>query len=62
MRKLFKEKFELFCKIYWLRTIKKECYKYNKLKSKLNQQQCIVNALVERYKELYGEDLRNNDN
>lgn len=38
MRKLFKEKFQLFCKIHWLKTIKKECYKYNKLKSKLNQQ------------------------
>ena len=62
MRKLFKEKFELFCKIHWLRTIKKECYKYNKLKSKLNRQQCIVNALVERYKELYSEDLRNDNN
>ena len=61
MKKLLKERFELFCKNNWLRTIHKECDKYNKLKSKLNRQQYIVNALVKRYKELYGEDLRNNN-
>lgn len=61
MKKLLKERFELFCKNNCLRTIDKECDKYNKLKSKLNRQQYVVNALVERYKELYGEDLRNNN-
>lgn len=61
MKKLLKESFELFCKKNWLRTIDKECDKYNKLKSKLNQQQYVVNALIKRYKELYSEDLRNNN-
>ena len=61
MKKLLKESFELFCRNIWLRTIDKECDKYNKLKSKLNRQQYVVNALVKRYKELYGEDLRNNN-
>lgn len=61
MKNLLKESFELFCKKNWLRTIDKECDKYNKLKSKLNRQQYVVNALIERYKELYSEDLRNNN-
>ena len=61
MKKLLKESFELFCKNNWLRTIDKECNKYNKLKSKLNRQQYVVNALIKRYKELYDEDLRNNN-
>jgi hypothetical protein len=61
MKKLLKESFELFCKKNWLRTIDKECGKYDKLKSKLNRQRYVVNALVKRYKELYGEDLRNNN-
>lgn len=61
MKKLLKESFELFCKINWLRKINKEYYKYNKLKSKLNRQQYVVNALLKRYEELYGEDLRNNN-
>ena len=37
MKNLLKESFELFCKNNWLRTIDKECDKYNKLKSKLNR-------------------------
>ena len=61
MKKLLKESFELFCKNNWLRTIDKECDTYNKLKSKLNRQQYVVNALIKRYKELYGEDLRDNN-
>ena len=50
MKNLLKESFELFCKKNWLRIIHKECDKYNKLKSKLNRQQYVVNALVKRYK------------
>lgn len=67
MKNLFKELFELFCKKNWLKTIDKECdkynklnSKYNKLKSKLNRQQYIVDALLKKYNELYGEGLRNN--
>lgn len=61
MKNLLKKSFELFCKKNWLRTIDRECNKYNKLKSKLNRQQYVVNALIKRYKELFGEDLRNNN-
>ena len=57
MDELLKRSFELFVKKRWLKTIDKECDKYNKIKSKLSRQQYIVNALLERYKEIYGEDL-----
>ena len=58
MDELLKRTFELFVKKRWLKTIDKECDKYNKIKSKLWRQQYVVNALLERYKEIYGEDLR----
>lgn len=58
MAELLKQSFELFVKKRWLKIIDKECDKYNKIKSKLSCQLCIVNALLERYKEIYGEDLR----
>lgn len=58
MDELLKRSFELFVKKRWLKTIDKECDKYNKIKSKLSRQQYVVNALLERYKEIYGEDLR----
>ena len=60
MKEILKERFQLFCKRNWLKTIDKECDKYNKLKSKLNRQQYVVNALLKRYEELYGENLRDN--
>lgn len=58
MAELLKRSFELFVKKRWLKIIDKECDKYNKMKSKLSRQLYIVNALLERYKEIYGEDLR----
>lgn len=59
MRKLLKQNFDLFIKKRWLKTIDKECDKYIKLTKKSNRQLHIVNALLKRYQELYGEDLRN---
>ncbi len=58
MAQLFKRSFELFVKKRWLKTIDNECDKYNKIKSKLFRQQCVVNALLEEYNKKYGEDLR----
>ena len=58
MVKLLKQSFELFVKNRWLKTIDKECDKYNKIKSKLSRQQYIVNSLLAEYKKIYGEDLR----
>ena len=58
MGKLLKQSFELFVKKRWLKTIDKECDKYNKIKSKLSRQQYVVNSLLAEYKKIYGEDLR----
>lgn len=58
MGELLKRSFELFVKKRWLKTINKECDKYQKIKRKLACQQYVVNALVAEYKEKYGEDLR----
>ena len=58
MAELLKRSFELFVKKRWLKTIDKECDKYNKIKSKLSRQQYVVNSLLAEYKKIYGEDLR----
>ena len=58
MPELLKKSFELFVKNRWLKTIDKECDKYNKIKSKLYRQQYVVNSLLAEYKKKYGEDLR----
>ena len=58
MSKLFARSCELLVRRRWLKTIDRECEKYNKLKSKLNQQRYIINGLVKKYNEIYGEDLR----
>ena len=58
MAELLKQSFELFVKKRWLKTIDKECDKYNKIKSKLSRQQYVVNSLLEEYKKIYSEDLR----
>jgi hypothetical protein len=58
MRALLKKRFELFVKMRWLKTINKETDKYKKLTEKSNRQLCVVNALLKRYLEIYGEDLR----
>ena len=58
MAELLKQSFELFIKKRWLKTIDKECDKYNKIKRKLSRQQYVVNSLRAEYKKIYGEDLR----
>ncbi len=58
MRELLKRRFELFVKMRWLKTINKETDKYKKLTEKSNRQLYVVNALLKRYHEIYGEDLR----
>jgi hypothetical protein len=58
MFELLKQSFDLFVKKRWLKTIDKECDKYNKIKGKLLRQQYVVNALLKEYMEIYGEELR----
>lgn len=58
LKKMFKESFDLWCKMRWLKVIDKECDKYIKLKNKLSTQQFIANSLIEEYSRVYGENLR----
>ena len=61
MGELLKHIFELSVKKRWLKTIDKECDKYNKLRSKLSRQQLVIKSLLERFVEIYGEELRNQE-
>ena len=58
MKELLKQRFELFVKMRWLKTISKETDKYKKLKEKSNRQLYVVNGLLKAYGEKYGENLR----
>lgn len=65
LKNLLKESFDLFVKKRWLKAINKEVNKYNrinrkhtKVSGKLRKQQYILDAMIKRYNEIYGEDLR----
>lgn len=60
MLRLLKEFFQLSVKYNWLKNIDRECNKYNRLKQKTEMQRYIVNRMIKRYCEIYGEDLRTN--
>ena len=57
LRELLKQSADLFVKMRWLKTINKETDKYKKLEEKSNRQLYVLNALLKRYHEIYGEDL-----
>lgn len=61
LKRLVKESFDLWVKMHWLKTIDKETDKYLKYQQKLACQQSVVNALIKRYKEIYGEDLKHHE-
>ena len=58
LRELLKRSFDLFIKMRWLKTINKETDKYKKLAKKTNRQLYVLNDLLKKYHEIYGEDLR----
>lgn len=58
MLDLFKKSIELFIKTRWLKKIDKECDEYIKLKRCLKIQNKIVNDLIKKYEDIYGENLR----
>lgn len=57
MIELIKEWFELTVKQNWLKHIDRAIDKYNKLKRKTDIQNHVVHKLVERYNELYPNDM-----
>lgn len=58
MLKLLKQSFDLWCKMRWLKTIDKECDKYNKLKRELDCSRHVISELLKEYNKIYGVDLR----
>ena len=55
---MLKRTLDLFVKKHWLKVIDKENDKYRKIRRKLFRQQYIINELLNEYKKIYGEDLR----
>ncbi len=59
MLDLLKRAFDLWCKKRWLKRIDREVNQYNRMKKALDCQKYVVNVLIDDYKKIYGEDLRN---
>jgi superfamily I DNA/RNA helicase len=62
MIKLFKECFELFVRMRWLKEIDKQINKYNKLNRKTQMALYTFHALCDEYQKKYGEDLNEKGN
>ena len=57
MKELLKQSFELWCKKRWLKAIDKEIDRYNNLYQKANRQHYVLSKMINRFNEIYGEDL-----
>ena len=57
MKELLRQYFELERKKIYLKAIDKEIDRYNHLYRKAKNQYHIVSTIVNRYNEIYGEDL-----
>ena len=57
MEELLKKSFELWYKKKWLKAIDKEIDRYNHLRQKTKRQHHILSTMINRYNEIYGEDL-----
>lgn len=57
MKELLKQSFELWCKKRWLKAIDKQINKYDNLRQKMERQYYVLSAMINRYNEIYGDDL-----
>lgn len=57
MTELVKERFGIFCQRQWLKTIDKEIDAYKKAEAEMKRHKFVLAKLLERYNEIYGEDL-----
>ena len=57
MKELLKQSFELWCKKRWLKAIDKQINKYDHLRQKIDRQYYALRAMINRYNEIYGDDL-----
>ena len=53
MKKILKERFDLWIKMRWLKAINKEVDKYNKISNKAKRQSYVVHSMWRRFNELY---------
>lgn len=58
MTDLIKRFIALWVKNHKIKYMDKQCDKYFKIKTKLDAQQHLVNELIDRFEEEYGENLR----
>lgn len=58
MKEMIFEMLELLGKKRWLKIIEKETNKSRKLAERLNRSRYVVIQLVNRYNELYGDELK----
>ena len=57
MKELLKQYFKLWCKERWLKAIDKQINKYDHLRQKMERQYRILSEMINRYNEIYGDDL-----
>ena len=57
MKELLKQSFELWCKKRWLKAIDKQINKYDNLRQKMERQYHVLREMINRYNEIYGDDL-----
>ena len=57
MKELLKQYFKLWCKERWLKSIDKQINKYDHLRQKMDRQYYVLSAMINRYNEIYGDDL-----
>ena len=57
MKELLKQYFKLWCKERWLKDIDKQINKYEQLRQKMEHQYYVLSAMINRYNEIYGDDL-----
>ena len=57
MKELLKQSFELWCKKSWLKAIDKQINKYDNLRQKMERQYYVLSAMINRYNEIYDDDL-----
>ena len=57
MKELLKQSFELWCNKRWLKAIDKQINKYDNLRQKMERQYYVLSAMINRYNEIYGDNL-----
>ncbi len=57
MKELIKKRYEMFCQRQWLKTIDKELDAYKKAAKKTRRHKYVLERLLKRYNEIYGENL-----